>query len=145
MKLNNRIIRCSALILNRNKEFLLLIQQKNKYGNLYWWLPGGGLEENESTDEGIHRELNEELGIKMEFDDFFVLEGILPNRHYKKYYTWIGRIDKETKIIISNNDSNEIVGYKWFDISDKNKYESELYSEDIYLFIRELEKRINRK
>lgn len=141
--MNNRKIRCSALILDKDEEFVLLIQQKNKYGDLYWWLPGGGLEQNESAEEGINRELIEELGIKMEFDDCFILEDILPNRHYKKYYTWIGRIDKEMKIVINNNDSNEIIGYKWFNIKDKTKYESELYIEDIYLFIKELEKRIN--
>lgn len=139
--MNNREIRCSALILDKDEEFVLLIQQKNKYGDLYWWLPGGGLEQNESAEEGIHRELIEELGINMEFDDCFILEDILPNRHYKKYYTWIGRIDKEMKIVINNNDSNEIIGYKWFNIKDKTKYESELYIEDIYLFIKELEKR----
>ena len=141
--MNNRKIRCSALILDKDEEFVLLIQQKNKYGELYWWLPGGGLEQYESAEEGIHRELIEELGINMEFDDCFILEDILPNRHYKKYYTWIGRIDKKMKIVINNNDSNEIIGYKWFNIKDKTKYESELYIEDIYLFIKELEKRIN--
>lgn len=142
--MDNRIIRCSALILDKKDEFVLLIQQRNRLGELYWWIPGGGLEENESTEEGINRELYEELGIKMEFDDCFILEDILPNRHYKKYYTWIGRIDKETKIVIDNNDdSNKIVGYKWFNITDKNKYEPELYIEDIYLFIQDLEKRIN--
>ncbi len=141
--MNNREIRCSVLILDKDEEFVLLIQQKNKCGDLYWWLPGGGLEQNESAEEGIHRELIEELGINMEFDDCFILEDVLPNRHYKKYYTWIGRIDKKMKIVINNNDSNEIIGYKWFNIKDKTKYESELYIEDIYLFIKELEKRIN--
>ncbi|MDR7856766.1 NUDIX hydrolase [Tissierella sp.] len=142
--MNNRIIRCSALILDKDREFLLLIQQKNKHGDLYWWIPGGGLEENETEEEGIRRELIEELGIDMEFDDFFILEDILPNRHYKKYYTWIGRIDKETKITIRNNDSNQIVGYKWFNIKDKTKYEAELYVEDIYLFIKKLNQVLNR-
>lgn len=141
--MDNRIIRCSALILDKKDEFVLLIQQRNRFGELYWWIPGGGLEENESTEEGINRELYEELGIKMEYDDCFILEDILPNRHYKKYYTWIGRIDKETDIIIdNNNDSNKIVGYKWFNITNKDKYESTLHNEDIYIFIQELEKRI---
>lgn len=143
MQLTNRIIRCSALILDMKREHLLLIQHKNIYGKLYWWLPGGGLEDNESTEDGINRELREELGIEMEFDDCFILEGILPNRGYKKYYTWIGRIDKNVDIVISDNESNVIVGYKWFNIKDKTKYEPELYSEDIYVFIKELEKRIN--
>ncbi len=40
--MNNREIRCSALILDKDEEFVLLIQQKNKYGDLYWWLPEGG-------------------------------------------------------------------------------------------------------
>lgn len=141
--MSNRVIRCCALILDEAKESVLLIQHRNKYGELYYWLPGGGLEDNESPYEGIKRELFEELGIKVDLEDYFILENILPNRHYKKYYTFIGTMDKATNIDIKNNDTIEIVGYKWFCIKDKDNYDAELYNDDIYPFIKELEKILN--
>ncbi len=51
----------SALIINKNQEFLLvnLISFEDKY----FAIPGGGLEENETLEDAVYREIQEELGI----------------------------------------------------------------------------------
>ena len=51
----------SALIMNKKKEFLLVNLEAFK--NHFFAIPGGGLEENESTEDAVYREIQEELGI----------------------------------------------------------------------------------
>ncbi len=51
----------SALIVNKNEEFLLvnLVSFEEKY----FAIPGGGVEEGESFEEAAYREIKEEVGI----------------------------------------------------------------------------------
>ena len=53
-------VRVSAIILRGNK--ILLIHRK-KNGEEYWVFPGGGVEDNETADEGILREVKEETNL----------------------------------------------------------------------------------
>lgn len=50
----------SALIVDKIGR--ILIVQKKSYKNNEWEIPGGGIDENESPEIAINRELNEELG-----------------------------------------------------------------------------------
>ncbi|PSL07958.1 NUDIX hydrolase [Cecembia rubra] len=51
-----------ALILDDQKRFLLLKEE-----NGFWELPGGGLDFGESPQQGITRELMEEMGLKVSY------------------------------------------------------------------------------
>jgi 8-oxo-dGTP diphosphatase len=53
---------CKALIKHYNKY--LIIKEELRKGDI-WDLPGGKIEYGESPEETVHRELNEELGIKV--------------------------------------------------------------------------------
>ena len=53
-------IRASAIIIKGNK--ILLIHRK-KEGREYWVFPGGGIEDNETGEETIVREIKEETGL----------------------------------------------------------------------------------
>lgn len=55
-------MRVSAIIVNKNK--VLLIHRK-KEGREYWVFPGGGVEENETTEQAIKREVLEETSLKV--------------------------------------------------------------------------------
>jgi len=56
-------IRASAIIIKNNK--ILLIHRK-KEGREYWVFPGGGIEEGETGEETVLREVEEETGLKGE-------------------------------------------------------------------------------
>lgn len=61
MLVHRRAVR--ALILTPDHHVLLMRIHAPDGGEVFWITPGGGLEPGESVDEGLRRELREELGI----------------------------------------------------------------------------------
>ena len=55
-------IRCACLVAERNGRLLLVRVRDNEH----WYLPGGKIEEGESPEETLQRELVEELGIAVD-------------------------------------------------------------------------------
>lgn len=53
-----------AILLTPANEVLLLRIQPPEAGECFWITPGGGLEAGESIEEGLRRELLEEVGLK---------------------------------------------------------------------------------
>lgn len=51
-----------GVIINKNN---LLVMHRNKYGQRYYTLPGGGVEANESLETALIRELSEETSLKI--------------------------------------------------------------------------------
>jgi len=119
----------SALIINKNQEFLLvnLISFKDRY----FAIPGGGLEENETPEDAVYREIQEELGIDKESLKF-VGKGNTPiifkfkvTREDKEYegserhffgFHFIGS-DNEIKL-----KENEVRTYKWVSFTELKKF-----------------------
>ena len=55
-------IRCGAIII---KDDRVLLIKRIKPDTTYWVFPGGGLEQGETPEEGLKREIYEELGLKV--------------------------------------------------------------------------------
>jgi putative (di)nucleoside polyphosphate hydrolase len=67
----------SAVILDKIGRMLLV--QKNSYKDNEWNIPGGGIEEGETPETTIIRELNEELGS----DKFEIVKAASQTDHYE--------------------------------------------------------------
>jgi 8-oxo-dGTP diphosphatase len=56
--------RAAAAILRNGGREILMVQHSRKDGSTYWQLPGGGLYPNERVEDGVLRELLEEMGLQ---------------------------------------------------------------------------------
>ncbi|MCU0844028.1 MAG: NUDIX domain-containing protein [Spirochaetes bacterium] len=75
-KLKNTRVRVAGVLLEEGR--LLLIAHKKKK-DVYWLLPGGGVDYGESLAEALKRELREELSIEASVHDIvFVCDSIGP-------------------------------------------------------------------
>ncbi|MBM7037499.1 8-oxo-dGTP diphosphatase MutT [Vibrio ulleungensis] len=67
-----RIHIVAAIIFNPQKTEVFITQRpKDKHKGGYWEFPGGKVEESESVEQAIARELNEEIGIEVTEQSLF--------------------------------------------------------------------------
>lgn len=139
---DNRHTRCCALILNGRGQ-LLLLEHLNAQGVSYWWLPGGGLEEGESFEEGIRREIREELGVDVELDEVFTLPAFNPARHYRQFAVGVGRVCPGQRISLER-EKHHLLSCRWFDLAtpDESALDPVLHEIDILPFVRLARKRL---
>ncbi len=73
-----------ALVLDRHDR-ILLVQFRDEQGQVWWATPGGGLDERETPEAAIRRELAEEVGLRV-----FELGPEIWRREH--VFAWMGRI-----------------------------------------------------
>mgnify|MGYP003630037112 FL=1 len=103
------MIHCSgALIYSlKTERFLFLLRNGNKNE---WGLVGGGVEDGETTWEGLQREIREEIG-EREIIKTLPLETFVSNDGGFNYHTYMCLIEEEFVPILND----EHVGYAWVD------------------------------
>ena len=58
-----------AAIIKKDNHFLIVKRNKKKHLGLKWEFPGGKVQENETFEEALIREIKEELNIKISLQD----------------------------------------------------------------------------
>lgn len=122
----------SALIINSNNEFLLV--NLISFEERYFAIPGGGLEDGETLEDAVYREVQEELGITANSLELvgksdLPLQVIFKTPKINKKgeeYAGSERYFFGFKFIGNNNEiklqEDEVRDYKWVSFADLNKY-----------------------
>ena len=103
---------CAAIIINNNK---ILLTQRG-YGEYKdkWEFPGGKIEENETKEETIIREIKEELDASIKVEQFLTKVEYDYTSFYLKMNVFI------TSLTSSHLLFKEHESYKWIDVSELN-------------------------
>ena len=120
-------ISCRAIILNDDG---LVVMYRNKNGNEYYTLPGGGMEDTETELECVKRECLEEFGIKVEpIKKLYILEDTKTVQHIY-YCDWVsGKLGTGTGEEFSANNGKGV--YKPMQIAFEKIAETNLVPPEI--------------
>ena len=136
MEIPNTFYRVSAkaLILDEEKRFLL-IKEKTDYFN-GWDMPGGGLDWGEGAQEGIAREIKEEMGLTVisvaDIPSYFISAFI------ERANTWIVNVFYRVEIENLNfTPSDECVEIKFFTTEDVLNARQGAISENVIEFAKQ--------
>lgn len=90
---------------------MLLVQESRGFRKGLWGLPGGQLSSKESIEEGIQREVYEEVGIKTEIIRLLSIRelgGFYFGKREFFFLFWMKALNFDIKL-----DDSEISAYKW--------------------------------
>ena len=104
----------NLIIINEKNQVLLVkrAEDEDKFKD-FWSIPGGGVEENETLEDGLHREIKEELDCQIENFQYFKSYYYVLNKelHVRAAY-FFGTIRGHIKL---NEESSK---YYWFDFDE---------------------------
>ena len=106
-----------AAIIKREDYYLLAKRSKDKYMGLKWEFPGGKVEQNESFNEALSREILEELNVNIEIHNKVAEESYRDEEiNITLHYYMCSLIDRN--IVLSEHEAIE-----WVKKQDFLKYE----------------------
>lgn len=111
------MIDVTAAIIEKEGKYLIA---RRKGGNLNgkWEFPGGKLEDGESHEKCLERELDEEFGVKVEIGDYF-----LENVHKYKWGLEIRLVGYSAKHISGNFNLTVHDKIMWVYVNEMNCYD----------------------
>jgi 8-oxo-dGTP pyrophosphatase MutT (NUDIX family) len=121
VKIERRAVR--AILMTPQREILLLRILPPDGSNPFWITPGGGLEDGESIEAGLRRELMEELGLT----DFVIGPVVWLRQHT---FNWAGRrfcqseqyhivhMDRFEPLITDETEAKTLDRFQWWQIQD---------------------------
>lgn len=120
---------CATVVQNTQGQYLLC-KAHPEYGVFpnQWAFPGGGMEENETLEEAVRREVREEVGLELEsfkpleFTDDFRVKKLRDGSSIDVYmvYLLFTAVAKDPENIRLNE---EFVAYKWVNATDVLEYD----------------------
>jgi 8-oxo-dGTP diphosphatase len=110
----------SGVIISDNK--ILLVQNKDENGYYLWSLPGGVVEDGESLEDALFREIYEEVGLKVkEKQLIYIHESFIPEYSAQSLVT-VFQVTVYDGNPIPHDPDAEIVQVKWVPINDVQNY-----------------------
>lgn len=95
---------------------VLIVKRKNKEGELLWQFPGGKVEQNETVEEAVVREIKEETNLKVSID---TLIGQRIHPYTKKTMAYFGLNYISEEVLIAEAELDE---YMWVKPDELEKY-----------------------
>lgn len=102
---------------------VLLVQQRKEAAHGLWSYPGGGVEDGETLEEAIVREVKEELGSELVNYKLYKTYVITTPRGELTINTFIGELIGDIML-----KEDELIAYGWFDLQQIEEMENELRS-----------------
>jgi 8-oxo-dGTP diphosphatase len=99
-----------------NGEKVLIVRRKQKEGDLFWQFPGGAVEDGETDEQAVIRELREETGVRCKIIKC-IGSRIHPSTHREMSY-WVCEF-VEGDILVSDEDLDAAV---WVEICEAITY-----------------------
>jgi 8-oxo-dGTP pyrophosphatase MutT (NUDIX family) len=148
MMITERLIRYQGAIV-KDHHLLLIKEQERATGRMAWFFPGGGMEEGETPEECVRREMKEETGLGVEVQGL-LLDGpeVWKEGPYQRHLTYLCKpVNGEAKPGFEPVGKEEghftIVGLEWFDLRDEAGWEPTVISDHIaYLFLHLVRKKL---
>lgn len=115
----------------RNKKGQILLTRSYKWQNgKKWVVPGGHIDWGETIEQAVKREVKEEVGVKVDFLQVFVMwEVLFPKEfHQKKHFLFI-----ECECLVKDGekiqvDNREIQAAAWFSLKEALKQDLEKWT-----------------
>ena len=128
---HTRIVVRGIVLNDENKVAVCVVNRDDIFGKCnYIETPGGGKEENESLEEGLIRELDEELGYKVEvIDKVGIIEdyyNLINRKNINHYY--LCRIKDKTKVLMIGDRFHDIEGAKKNGIKSLGQHKVQIFN-----------------
>ena len=140
-----------AIVLNKNNEIFLFQYQFDYFAenNTIWITPGGSLEEGESFEDALKREIYEELGVQLtkECPEVYYRNPIYTLKSGEK----VQSVEKFFLVTLEENsfsfdhwtesEKKRMLAGKWWSVEEIEKSEDEFFSKDVLRILNELASR----
>ncbi|MEK7339088.1 MAG: NUDIX domain-containing protein [Candidatus Rhabdochlamydia sp.] len=104
------------------ERFLFLLRQPNKLQGDTWCLPGGKVEQEETLQKAIYREVYEEVGITLIEEHSFFWKSLFVRAPYMEYTLHLFHADLNQKNFCINLNLTEHSKYRWLSLSEAKKF-----------------------
>ncbi|MFW9823598.1 MAG: NUDIX domain-containing protein [Candidatus Thorarchaeota archaeon] len=143
----SRITRYQGAIIH-NDQILLIKHRHYNDGLEYWILPGGGIEEGETEEECVKREIKEETNLDVVVERLLLDFPGQANNVYRFYKTYLCKPLSDNAHPGSEPELDIGVGYEisevgWFDLHSEEEWpKGNIFKRIVYPQLKEIQKKL---